>query len=132
MTKRQAREEGLIFTGHYENYFERNKLKTIAQILRKLYKCRVVMVEEECGVSLYADEKYDALHRLEYVQNMLKHEAKCRAEVEERYRQELKELNNKYDNFRSEVEAISEKYPEFAGVEVQSVYDYMREHNIEV
>ena len=74
MNKRQARAAGLEFTGHYERWYDRDKLKTIAAVIRKLYKCKVVMVDEEGGTSLYADDKYRAINGIRDEKRLLDRE----------------------------------------------------------
>jgi hypothetical protein len=63
MNLKQARKEGLQFTGHYESYSNSETIKQEAKNIRtdakKLgYSVRVVMVDEGHGISLYADKEY--------------------------------------------------------------------------
>lgn len=71
MTVTQAQTNGLIFTGIWERSYNRNVAKERAKQIRQKYKCRAVLVSEDGGVSVYADEKYSELCYLETLESML-------------------------------------------------------------
>lgn len=130
MNKKQARAEGLNFTGHYERYWEKDKIKNIAAVIRKLYKCRVVMVEEEGGVSLYADAKYDAIRGVRDEQRILARVNDELKRAQERYEEEITKITSRADCARSYIAAQEERFPEIKGKEFPEIYEYMRANNI--
>lgn len=131
MNKRQAYAEGLRFTGHYERWYNRDKVKNIAAVIRKLYKCRVVMVEEDGGVSLFADGKYDAIKGIKGEQWYIDNEASQLQKAREEYEQKITAITSRANCARSYIAAQEEKYPDIKGKTFVEVYDYMREHGIE-
>lgn len=130
MNKKQARAEGLNFTGHYERYWERDKIKNIAAVIRKLYKCRVVMVEEEGGISLYADAKYDAIRGIRDEQRIIDNAEVRIQRAKEEYLKKVEEITSRVECAKSYVAAQEEKFPEIKGKDFPDIYDYMRANNI--
>lgn len=72
MTVKQARTEGLVFTGCWVRNYEREEARDSAKYIREKYKCRAVLVNENDGVAVYADKKYEDLQRLEELEGRLK------------------------------------------------------------
>ncbi len=68
MNQSQALSQGLECTGIYERYWNKDEVKARAAAIRKEYKCRAVVVEEDGGYSVYAGEIYrltNTIKRLE-------------------------------------------------------------------
>ena len=130
MNKRQARAEGLHFTGHYERYWEKDKIKNIAAVIRKLYKCRVVMVEEEGGVSLYADDKYNAIRGIRDEQRIIDRAADEILRAKEEYEQKVAKIKDRAECAKSYISAQEERFPEIKGKTFPELYEYMKAHNI--
>ena len=65
MTTRQSQQQGLTFTGIWERNINRNKAKERALEIRRKYKCRAVLVNEDGGVSVYVDKKYNDIQHIE-------------------------------------------------------------------
>lgn len=131
MTSRAAEQQGLVFTGHYERFWDKEKIKNIAATIRKLYKCRVVMVTEEGGYSLYADDKYQAYEHARDMLGRLNRAPATRARIEEKYQNELIEHAKSVKYAEDQLTEIRAKYPELSDVtDIPEVYTYMKEHNL--
>lgn len=112
MTRRQAEDQGLIFTGRYTSRpWEREEycVKFAAEI-RKKYKCRAVVVPEENGWSVYADEKYEYLKRLEECEVALRNIPIELDRLHNKYEQDVAGVQAKEIALAAEAEAIRTKY----------------------
>lgn len=90
MTKTQAIEKGLHFTGHYSSTKE-NMVEKLAIEKAKKPLAKIVLVPEKKGWSIYADEKYSTYEICETLSH---------AEEEHLYR--LKRINEKYNESLAE------------------------------
>ncbi len=106
MNERQARAEGLEFTGCWVRNYERVEARESAKYIREKYKCRAVVVNEQGGVAVYADKKYFELQRLNDLecrlklipcqrQRLLEQLAELEAD-EKKLSEQIAEIENKY------------------------------------
>lgn len=107
MNVRQARAEGLSFTGVWERLHKRADVAEEAKKIRKNYKCRAVVVNEQGGVAVYADEKYFELRRL--------NDLKCRlinycSAKRQRILEQLAELDEEENRIAEKITEIESKY----------------------
>ena len=130
MNRRTAEAQGLIFTGHYDRWYNKDKIKNVAAVIRKLYKCRVVMVEVEGGVSFYADEKYRAIEGIRDERRYITRETEEMQRAREAYEKKIAEIASRVNCARVYIEAQEAKYPELKGQTFPEIYSYMRENNI--
>lgn len=101
----------LEFTGWYTRYLdERPKLMERAAAIRKKYKCRARVVTESYGWSIYADQKYRDLHRLEELAKSAKNIPAQKAALKERYEKDLAELDKSAEEYFWEIRKIRDKY----------------------
>ena len=110
MTIKEAEKQGLIFTGIYESWFNKEKVKDQAQNIRTTYKCRAVVVKEDSGYSVYADSKYWDLTCLELYERKLSYMDSRKRELLERYQKELKELEKEENQLKEKINNIKERY----------------------
>lgn len=106
MTVAQARAEGLIFTGIWERDYRRNEVRAEAKKIREKYKCRAVLVDEEGGVSVYADRKYETLQRLETLECRLNNIPTARQNLLD----QLAELDERESALKEQITAIKTLY----------------------
>ena len=108
MTEKQAREEGLYFTGMWVQHWDRERAeqyKKRAADLRKKYGIRLVQVKDGNGWSYYADENYDLVaHENEEI-------LKTKIAKAEENRQKLREeYQEKLAKFEEELAKQKEDY----------------------
>lgn len=106
MTVKQARAEGLTFTGCWVRNYERSEARETAQYIRQKYKCKAVLVNEEDGVSVYADEKYENLRHTEDLECRLKNIPAAR----KRLYDQLAELDEEESRLSEKISEIKEMY----------------------
>lgn len=102
MTERQAKRQGLNFTGVYERSYNSDKAKMRAAEIRKEYKCRAVLVTTDGGVSVYADDSYHIRYQAESVKTRLSGIENRKKRAYDKYLEEIKEIEAdeaKYQNF---------------------------------
>lgn len=107
MTEKQAIEQGLYFTGDYDH---KEIIKERATQLRKDakslgYKVRLVMVNEEGGVSLYCDDEFlnyrSYIYRIILQKRLLKNKDFL-----------LEEKVKEFENIKKELEELQKKISE--------------------
>lgn len=106
MTVKQAQTNGLIFTGIWERAYNRVVAKERAKQIREKYKCRAILVNEDGGVSVYADEKYSKLCYLETLESMFKNIPNKRQKL----LKELEELEQEENQMREKIAQIKSLY----------------------
>lgn len=106
MTEKQARTEDLVFTGIWERNYNRNEAKKMAKEIREKYKCRAVLVNEDGGVSVYADKKYDHLKHLEHLECMLQNIPAARKKLFE----QLVEVDEEENKLKEQIAVIKNMY----------------------
>ena len=108
MTVRQARAEGLTFTGCWVRDYERAEARESAQHIREKYKCRAVLVNEEGGIAVYADEKYENLQYMESLECRLNNIPAAR----KRLMEQLAELDEEENRLEEKIAEIKNMYSE--------------------
>ncbi len=106
MTVKQAKAEGLTFTGCWVRNYEREDARDSAKYIREKYKCRAVLVNEEGGIAVYADEKYENLKRLETLECHLKNIPAAR----QRLLEQLAALDEEESRLTEKIEEIQQMY----------------------
>ena len=106
MNARQARAEGLSFTGVWERLHKRADVAKEAKEIRKIYKCRAVVVNKQGGVAVYADEKY---FDLQYLTTLKCHLRNCPAK-RQRILEQLAELDEEEKRLAEKIAEIETKY----------------------
>ena len=106
MTVKQAIAEGLTFTGCWVRSDERIEARESAQYIHKKYKCRAVLVNEDGGVSVYADKKYEQLRYMEALECRLKFIPAAREKLVE----QLAELDEEERRLSEKIAEIKELY----------------------
>jgi hypothetical protein len=106
MTEKQAREEGLHFTGIYSSYKDEVKTR-IADIRKKYVSARIVLVNVPhsklsrsgpgMGYSAYACPKYRAYQMLEQLGNIEEVHAKALADIEAKRQTMLFDEQTRYE-----------------------------------
>lgn len=108
MTVKQARAQGLTFTGCWVSADDRIEAKESAQHIREKYKCRAVLVNEEGGIAVYADEKYEKLKYMESLECRLNNIPAAR----QRLLEQLAELDEKENRLEEKIAEIKNMYSE--------------------
>lgn len=106
MNARQAQAEGLSFTGVWEQSYDRKYAAEEAKKIRQKYKCRAVVVSEQGGVAVYADEKYFALQRL----NDLEGGLRCIPFKRQKLLEQLAELDKEENDVAERIAKIQSEY----------------------
>lgn len=129
---RAAEAQGLTFTGHYESWYDREKIKTIAAAIRKLYNCRAVLVSESGGgVSIYADDRYQAMQNAGRLASIIVREADEQARLKAEYDKKVAELTERTDKAKAQFAEYCAQYPEFKTLTTEpNVYEYMSANGI--
>ena len=110
MTRNEAERQGLYFAGIYELWYDKEKVKERAKIIRTKYKCRAVVVKEDNGYSVYAENKYRDLICLELCENKLLYMDSRKRGLLERYQKELKELEEEENKLKEKINNIKGRY----------------------
>lgn len=95
MTERNARAQGLEFTGVYERSWNSDVAKQRAAEMRKQYKCRAILVNVDGGVSVYADKSYRIQRQIEQYETQLAQVEDRKQALREKYEAELAEIDKK-------------------------------------
>ena len=106
MTVRQAQAEGLSFAGCWVRDYERVEARETARHIREDLKCRAVLVNEEGGVAVYAEEKYFELQRLNDLKCRLMYCPAKRKKILE----QLAELDEEERRIAEKISEIESKY----------------------
>lgn len=106
MTGKQARAEGLSFTGVWERSCNRKYAAEEAKEIREKYKCRAVVVSDQGGVAVYAEEKYFALQRL----NDLEGRLRCFPFRRQKLLEQLAELDKEQNDVAERIAKIQSEY----------------------
>ena len=106
MTVRQATQSELYFTGIWERDYNRARAKASAKEIREKYKCRAILVNEDGGVSVYADKKYENLKHLEHLECLLKNIPATR----QRLLNQLAELDEEENRLTEKIAEIKGMY----------------------
>lgn len=103
MTKKEAREQHLYYTGMSFNSWDiekREYYKNRVKEIKSIYNVRLVLVNESNSwCSYYGDSNYDLIahNNEEYLEKEINNIDKKREELYEKYLKDLASLNNKHD-----------------------------------
>lgn len=103
MTKKEAREQHLSYTGMSFNSWDIEKkeyYKNRVKEIKSIYNVRLVLVNEHDGwCSYYGDSNYDLIahHNEEYLEKEINNIDKKREELYEKYLKDLESLNNRHE-----------------------------------
>ena len=92
MNQSQALSQGLECTGIYERYWNKDEVKARAAAIRKEYKCRAVVVDEDGGCSVYAEDIYNLTKSIERVEAQVKNYPNRKRRLKKKFEDEMDEL----------------------------------------
>lgn len=99
MTVKQARKQGLIFTGTYETGEDAQKAVEEAKCIRKL-GFRAVTIQKDGGKSVYAEKAYMDYETAQVYKGRLKFIPLRKQQLLETYERELKELEAEEERYK--------------------------------
>lgn len=106
-------EEDMQFTGAYTSHAdEKSHLVWEAKGIREKYKCKARVVQEYGGWSIYADQKYRDLTRLEKLSLRANKILDEKANLREKFEKDMANLEAEADNIFWESRKIRDQYGE--------------------
>jgi len=93
MNKTTAINQGLDFTGIYERFYNKDIVKAKAAAIRKKYKCRAVVVDDDGGCSVYADKIFCLSESIGRLEKTAEQYHPRRERLKQKFEDALKELD---------------------------------------
>jgi hypothetical protein len=102
MTEKQARQEGLMFTGSYLSW-KKEEIKNDAAEIRKQGFRAVVVITSGGGYSVYAEKKYFTYRRIKDIEMHLSNFGEWKKRAYDEYQKRLKEIDDKIKRLQDEL-----------------------------
>lgn len=110
MNVKQAKAEGLEFTGAWERYYNKADMVKEAAEIRKTYKCRAVVVSDNGGWGIYADQKYRDLKELEHSEQVLELLPKRLEAIHLEYKKDIEAISAYQTKLESRIKEIKDRW----------------------
>lgn len=110
MTKNQAYDQGLSFSGSWERPWNRHLATEEAKEIRTKYKCRAVVVYDDGGYGIYVDQKYWDLRHLEDLERELSYWPTTITKLKDKYKKDLAEAEARQECIVAKIAEIKTNY----------------------